>query len=74
MNPKLLPPGFAAIGAFLFGGMGAVLGMAQMWFTGPIGKLCGGKTGGDVGFELGFSFSALSYLVLRTLERSYFKR
>ncbi|OIW24038.1 purine-cytosine permease [Coniochaeta ligniaria NRRL 30616] len=74
MNPKLLPPGFAAIGAFLFGVMGAVLGMAQVWFTGPIGKLCGGDFGGDVGFELGFSFSAISYLVLRTVEKSYFKR
>lgn len=74
MNPKLLPPGFAAIGAFLFGVMGAVLGMAQVWFTGPIGKLCGGDFGGDVGFELGFAFSAISYLVLRTVEKSYFKR
>lgn len=69
-----LPPGFAAITAFAFGVMGAVLGMAQVWFTGPIGKLCGAAFGGDVGFELGFAFSSVTYITLRTLEKSYFKR
>ena len=48
--------------------------MAQVWFTGPIGKLCGGDYGGDVGFELAFAFAAISYLALRTVEKSYFKR
>ncbi|EON98547.1 putative purine-cytosine permease protein [Phaeoacremonium minimum UCRPA7] len=74
VNPSRLPPGFAAITAFGFGIMGAVLGMAQVWFTGPIGKLCGGDYGGDVGFELAFAFAAISYLALRTVEKSYFKR
>lgn len=73
-TPSLLPPGFAAIAAFLFGVMGAVLGMSQTWFTGPIGKLAGGAVGGDIGFELGFGFSAFSYIVLRSVEKSYFKR
>lgn len=31
----LLPWGLAAIGAGLFGVMGAVLGMAQVWYIGP---------------------------------------
>ncbi|KAK3341379.1 purine-cytosine permease [Lasiosphaeria hispida] len=31
MNPKALPPGFAAIAAFGFGVMGACLGMSQAW-------------------------------------------
>ena len=91
MTPSRLPPGFAAILAFCFGVMGAVLGMAQVvsspspiplsyllttfqWYTGPIGKLCGTKFGGDVGFELAFAFTATSYCVLRTIEKSYFKR
>ncbi|RDL42527.1 Uncharacterized protein BP5553_02506 [Venustampulla echinocandica] len=69
-----LPPGFAAILAFCIGAMGAVLGMAQVWFTGPIGKLCGGDFGGDVGFELGFSFAAVSYCILRPFEKRYFGR
>ena len=93
MTPSRLPPGIAAILAFCFGVMGAVLGMAQVvspytlpplppsyilttfqWFTGPIGKLCGTEYGGDIGFELAFAFTATSYLVLRTIEKHYFKR
>lgn len=74
MDKSKLPPGFAAALAFCFGIMGAVLGMAQVWFTGPIGKLCGTEYGGDVGFELAFSFAAVSYIVLRSVEKSYFKR
>jgi NCS1 nucleoside transporter family len=73
-NPSRLPPGIAAMVAFGFGIMGAVLGMAQLWFTGPIGKLAGGDYGGDVGFELAFAFSAVSYIAMRTVEKSYFKR
>lgn len=73
--PDRLPPGLAALGAFLCGVVGAVVGMAQVWFTGPLGALCGGEEfGGDVGFELAFGFGAVAYLVLRAVERSYFKR
>lgn len=74
MTRKKLPPGIAAMTAFAFGVMGAVLGMAQVWFVGPIGALCGTEYGGDVGFELAFVFAGLSYVVLRTIEKSYFKR
>lgn len=74
-TPGLLPPGYAAVGAFALGSMGAVLGMAQVWFVGPIGRLCGAEgRGGDVGFELAFTFSMVTYLVLRAIEKSYFKR
>lgn len=73
-DPDSLPPGCAAALAFCFGVMGTVLGMAQTWYTGPIGRLCGAEYGGDVGFELAFCFSAVSYVVLRSLEKSYFKR
>lgn len=72
--PERLPPGFAAVSAFLIGVAGAVLGTAQVWFTGPIGKLCGADYGGDVGFELAFSFTAVSYIGLRSLEMRYFGR
>ena len=51
------------------------MGMAQLWFVGPIGKLCGNpKFGGDVGFELAFTFAMVSYMVLRVVERNHFKR
>ncbi|KAI9648696.1 Purine-cytosine permease fcy21 [Ciborinia camelliae] len=74
MDASRLPPGIAAMVASLFGVMGAVLGMAQVWFTGPIGKLCGVKYGGDVGFELAFAFSATSYCGLRWMEIKKFGR
>lgn len=74
-DPSRLPPGFAALGASLAGVLGAVLGMAQAWFTGPLGRLCGGDgSGGDIGFELAFGFSAVTYLVLRAVERERFGR
>ncbi|RAL67993.1 hypothetical protein DID88_008717 [Monilinia fructigena] len=74
MDASRLPPGIAATVALLFGAMGAVLGMAQVWFTGPIGKLCGLEYGGDVGFELAFAFSAISYCGLRLVEIKKFGR
>jgi purine-cytosine permease-like protein len=61
--------------AFCFGIMGAVLGMAQVWFIGPIGKLIGDPTyGGDVGFELAFGFAFVSYCCFRPVEKKYFQR
>lgn len=71
--PGSLPPGMAAVSAFGVGVVGAVLGMAQVWFTGPVGALCGGEFGGDVGFELAFLFSAVTYAVLRAVERAYYR-
>jgi purine-cytosine permease-like protein len=73
-TPSALPSGLAAVSAFAMGIAGAVLGMAQQWFIGPIGKLCGTEYGGDVGFELAFAFSAVSYVVFRSIEKSYLKR
>ncbi|KAI0007782.1 purine-cytosine permease [Xylariaceae sp. FL0662B] len=73
-DPDRLPPGLAAVAAFAVGVAGAVLGMAQAWFTGPVGRLCGGALGGDVGFELAFAFAGVSYLGLRSLEKAYFRR
>jgi len=69
-----LPVGIAAVVAFSFGIMGAVLGMAQVWFTGPIGKLCGTAYGGDVGFELAFAFSATAFIPMRYFEKKHFGR
>jgi len=49
--------------------------MAQIWFIGPIGGKIGlPGFGGDVGFELAFAFSAVSYIAFRTIEVRYFKR
>ena len=74
-TPSALPPGIAAILAFCFGVFGAAMGMAQVWFIGPVGKLIGDPSyGGDVGFPLAFAFSAISYTGLRTVEKRYFGR
>ncbi|KAI9672355.1 MAG: purine-cytosine permease [Caeruleum heppii] len=75
MDAKKLPPGIAAVTAFCFGVFGAVMGMAQVWFIGPIGKRIGNpKFGGDVGFPLAFAFAAISYTALRTIEYRHFRR
>jgi NCS1 nucleoside transporter family len=74
LSKDKLPPGYAAITAFAIGVMGAILGMAQVWFVGPIGKLCGTEYGGDVGFELAFAFSATSFCFLRYFEKKHFGR
>ncbi len=51
------------------------MGMAQVWFVGPIGRHIGTPGyGGDIGFELAFAFSAISFLVLRTFEKKQFGR
>ncbi|KAI9777637.1 MAG: hypothetical protein M1835_005188 [Candelina submexicana] len=73
--PSKLPPGIAAIAAFCFGVFGAIMGMAQKWFTGPIGSKIGlPGYGGDIGFPLAFAFSAISYCIFRYGELKVFGR
>ena len=51
------------------------MGMAQVWFIGPIGRKIGlPGYGGDIGFLLAFAFSSISYTVLRTFEKKTFGR
>lgn len=73
LDRSKLPPGIAALTAFAFGIAGAVLGLSQPWYTGPLGKLVG-PFGGDIGFELAFALSASSYCVMRYFELKHFKR
>ncbi|KAL8923071.1 MAG: hypothetical protein Q9172_003281 [Xanthocarpia lactea] len=74
-SPHLLPPGIAATIAFCFGVLGAVMGMAQVWFVGPIGRHIGeAPFGGDIGFPLAFAFASISYIGLRTVEKGKFGR
>jgi NCS1 nucleoside transporter family len=75
MDASKLPPGIAALAAFACGVAGVVIGMAQVWWVGPIAKLCGDpEFGGDIGFELAFGFSSVSYFIFRRLEIKYFGR
>ena len=51
------------------------MGMAQVWFKGPIGRKIGlPDYGGDVGFPLAFAFSAISYAIMRPFEKKKFGR
>jgi purine-cytosine permease-like protein len=60
-TPSKLPPGYAGIFAGACGIVGAVVGMAQTYYTGPIAKLIGNTAGGDLGFELAGVFAAIVY-------------
>lgn len=47
-----MPIGIASLLAVGFGVAGAVVGMSEVWFTGPLGKKAGGLFGTDLGFEV----------------------
>jgi purine-cytosine permease-like protein len=66
-----LPIGIAALVAFLLGWMGAILGMYQVWYTGPLATLSGPA---DVGMWVGIGFTVVSYIPLRLLELKYLGR
>jgi purine-cytosine permease-like protein len=62
---RLLPPGVAAILAFL-GAFGIIIpSMSQTWYTGPIAK----AGSGDIGIYTGGVVAVSLYILLRTVER-----
>lgn len=65
-----LPFGWAAIGAFAFGFLGAALGMKTAWYSGPIASLIG-KKGANIGHELTFAFSGVVFPLFRWIEKHY---
>jgi len=67
-SPSRLPVGAAGVLAACFGAAGAVVGMSEAWYTGPLGKMAGAEFGADLGFELAFGFAAVTYPPLRWLE------
>ena len=67
-KPELLPFGWAAIGAFAFGFLGAAMGMKVSWYVGPVAGLIG-KKGANVGHELTFAFAALTFPIFRHVEK-----
>ncbi|KAK7184963.1 Purine-cytosine permease fcyB 3 [Paraphaeosphaeria sporulosa] len=64
---RKLPVGVAALVAFLLGWMGAILGMYQVWYVGPLAKLVA-DTGADVGVWVGCGFALVAFPPLRLLE------
>lgn len=71
-QPRKLSPALAAFGASCFGVMGSMLGMAQVWFVGPVARSI--DQGGDIGFILAFSATAVTYTGFRTVEHRYYRR
>ncbi|KAJ7486077.1 cytosine-purine permease [Mycena galericulata] len=67
-TPSRLPLGIAGVLAGCFGVAGAVVGMAEVWYIGPIGAKAGAEFGADLGFELAATFSAITFPLLRWLE------
>jgi len=69
-TPRRLPLGAAAFAALCIGWAGAILGMASVWFVGPLAKQIGNPAfGGDIGFELAAAFTIVSYIPLRWIEK-----
>ncbi|KAE8349153.1 hypothetical protein BDV28DRAFT_152155 [Aspergillus coremiiformis] len=65
-NPHRLPMGLAAGASFVFGILGAVLGMSQSYFVGPIAKALPYDC--DLGMWLAFGFTAVVYAPFRLVE------
>lgn len=65
-----LPVGIAALVSFLIGIAGAILGMCQVYYVGPIAKLVGDH-GADLGMWIGAGFAMITFPVLRFLELQY---
>lgn len=67
-----MPLGLAAFTAFCVGWVGAVLGMYQTYFTGPLARLVG--YGIDLGIPVALSWAGMVYPALRWAELKYFGR
>ncbi|KAL4872793.1 hypothetical protein BDV12DRAFT_210135 [Aspergillus spectabilis] len=65
-DPEKLPVGFATTAAFLIGWAGAIVGMDQVYYTGPIAEAIAG--GCDLGIWLGLGVTAVVFPPLRKLE------
>jgi len=68
-----LPIGIAGISAFLAGIAGAVVGMDETWWVGPVARKIGDH-GGDVGNELALVMTLVTYVPVRMLELKFVGR
>ncbi|ODV57885.1 cytosine permease ASCRUDRAFT_78317 [Ascoidea rubescens DSM 1968] len=73
LDRSKLPIGIAGTIGFCFGLAGVILGMNQTWYQGVLAHEIG-DYGGDIGFELGMSFSFVAFNIVRPLEIKYFGR
>lgn len=69
-QPAKLPFGWAAIGAFAFGFLGAAMGMKTGWYVGPVAKLVGAH-GANLGHVLTGAFAGLVFPAFRWAEKRW---
>ncbi|ANB15121.1 Fcy22p [Sugiyamaella lignohabitans] len=67
-----LPIGLAAIFGWVCGVAGAVVGMNEVYWVGPIAKLISDEEPGDLGIVLAFSFSLVGFTLARYFEKKHF--
>lgn len=72
-DKKRLPVGLAALFAWLCGWAGAIIGMEQIWYQGPVASKVG-NYGGDIGAWLSIAFTCVIYPPARYLELKKFGR
>ena len=72
-DKKKLPVGAAALFAWLRSAAGAIIGMYQIWYQGPVALQIGGY-GGDIGAWMSIAFAGVMYPPLRYLELKKFGR
>ncbi|KAA8897619.1 hypothetical protein TRICI_006697 [Trichomonascus ciferrii] len=71
-DKSYLPVGYAALFGFACGVAGVAVGMAQIYWVGPLAAMIGDPAiGGDIGLELGFAFSTIGFHATRWLELKY---
>ncbi|EGU81961.1 Vitamin B6 transporter [Fusarium oxysporum] len=70
-DKNYLPVGLAALASFIIGWVGAILGMSQVWYIGPISKAA---SNADLGMWLGCGFAIIVFPVLRYFELKIYKR
>ena len=70
-NPKQMPIGIAALTAFLLGWVGAILGMSEVYYIGPLAVK---SNYADVGVWVAIGFTMISFPPLRYLEIKKFGR
>jgi purine-cytosine permease-like protein len=72
-DKKRLPVRVAALIVFLVGSIGPIVGMYQVWWTGPVARKLG-DTGADLGIWPGNAISGVVYPPLRYLELKEIER
>ncbi|CCE73003.1 Piso0_000012 [Millerozyma farinosa CBS 7064] len=69
-NSSSITFGIAAVSSFLVGIAGAVVGMNQVYWSGPLARRIG-EYGGDIGFWLCIAFTGVVYPFFRFIELKY---